>query len=163
MRNCRIRRKRIKKTTSYSDMDELLSHTEKGEVFTWGWKECVPSQVKVTRILAPEETEGDVSVKLNSAPIEEVSPHPQGTNSALDPLSLTDGKSSAEETIKRRKTSSASRELDSPSPVDETLSVPPCIVALDPGVKITSVAAGGRHTLVLSGNRGFEDFGRYII
>ncbi|KAG9147895.1 hypothetical protein Leryth_003489 [Lithospermum erythrorhizon] len=85
-----------------------------------------------------------------TALIKEVSPQSRGTTSTVDPLSLTDGKSSGEETIKRRKTSSASGEYDSSSPVDETLSVPPCIVTLDPGVKITSVAAGGRHTLVLS-------------
>ncbi|GAA0150428.1 guanyl-nucleotide exchange factor [Lithospermum erythrorhizon] len=124
--------------------------TEKGVVFTWGWKECVPSQVKLQRVSVPEELEGDISAKLNSALIKEVSPQSRGTTSTVDPLSLTDGKSSGEETIKRRKTSSASGEYDSSSPVDETLSVPPCIVTLDPGVKITSVAAGGRHTLVLS-------------
>lgn len=44
------------------------------------------------------------------------------------------------------------QELESPPPADESLSAPPCIVELDPGVKITSVAAGGRHTLALSGN-----------
>jgi hypothetical protein len=27
----------------------------------------------------------------------------------------------------------------------------PCLVTLNPGVRITSVSAGGRHTLVLSG------------
>ena len=34
---------------------------------------------------------------------------------------------------------------------DENVSVPPCLVPLHPGVKIVSVAAGGRHTLALSG------------
>ncbi|KAJ8532975.1 hypothetical protein K7X08_015864 [Anisodus acutangulus] len=50
----------------------------------------------------------------------------------------------------RRRIATAKHEHESPPPADESLSAPPCIVELDPGVKITSVAAGGRHTLALS-------------
>lgn len=34
---------------------------------------------------------------------------------------------------------------------DDILTALPCLVTLNPGVRITSVAAGGRHTLALSG------------
>lgn len=43
------------------------------------------------------------------------------------------------------------QEPDTLASIDESLSMPPCLVNLDPGVRITSVAAGGRHTLALSG------------
>lgn len=52
--------------------------------------------------------------------------------------------------MKRRKVATQP-ELETPMPADETLSMPPCLVNLNPGVRIMSVAAGGRHTLALSG------------
>ncbi|GMP57627.1 hypothetical protein CsSME_00021627 [Camellia sinensis var. sinensis] len=55
-----------------------------------------------------------------------------------------------EESVKRRRISSTKQEVESSTSTDETLSAPPCLVDLDPGVRITSVAAGGRHTLALS-------------
>jgi len=57
-----------------------------------------------------------------------------------------------EENTKRRKLSSAKQGPESSTSGDETLSASPCLVTLNSGVKITAVAAGGRHTLVLSGN-----------
>lgn len=52
--------------------------------------------------------------------------------------------------LKRRKVV-PQQDSEALTPADETLSMPPCPVSLDPGVRITSVAAGGRHTLALSG------------
>lgn len=58
--------------------------------------------------------------------------------------------------MKRRKITAAKPEFEIPMAVDESLSAPPSLVALDPGVKITAVAAGGRHTLALSGHMKYE-------
>lgn len=79
------------------------------------------------------------------------SPGSQGSKSAVGSVLHLDNKKTGEETPKRRKVSPFKQELESPPPADESLSAPPCLVALDPGIKITSVAAGGRHTLALSG------------
>lgn len=40
---------------------------------------------------------------------------------------------------------------ESPPAAEENVFSPPCLVNLDPGIKILTVAAGGRHTLTLSG------------
>lgn len=66
-------------------------------------------------------------------------------------MSQPEDKKPGEETVKRRKTTAAKQEFESSMPADESLSAPPSLVALGPGVKITAVAAGGRHTLALSG------------
>lgn len=63
-----------------------------------------------------------------------------------------DNKGGGEETAKRRRISSAKQAAVSSSSGDETLSALPCLVTLNPGVRIVAVAAGGRHTLALSGN-----------
>lgn len=57
-----------------------------------------------------------------------------------------------EESAKRRRLSSAKLGNESPTSGDESLSAPPCLVSLNTGVSIATVAAGGRHTLALSGN-----------
>lgn len=59
--------------------------------------------------------------------------------------------SSGEESTKRRKVSSAKQTAETPSSGDDILTAMPCLVTLNPGVRIASVAAGGRHTLALSG------------
>lgn len=59
--------------------------------------------------------------------------------------------SSGEESTKRRKVSSAKQTAEISSSGDDILTAMPCLVTLNPGVRITSVAAGGRHTLILSG------------
>ncbi|KAL0382043.1 UNVERIFIED_CONTAM: Wall-associated receptor kinase-like 20 [Sesamum calycinum] len=56
----------------------------------------------------------------------------------------------SDETTKRRRVSPGKQAAESSSSVDETLSAFPCLVTLNPGVRIASVAAGGRHTLALS-------------
>lgn len=66
-------------------------------------------------------------------------------------MSQPEDKKPGEETVKRRKTTAAKQELESPMPGEESLSATPSLIALDPGVKITAVATGGRHTLALSG------------
>jgi hypothetical protein len=57
-----------------------------------------------------------------------------------------------EDSTKRRRLSSAKQAQDSSTSNDENLSAPPCIVTFNTGLKISAVAAGGRHTLALSGN-----------
>jgi len=46
--------------------------------------------------------------------------------------------------------SSAKQTAETSSSSDDTTALP-CLVTLNPGVRIASVAAGGRHTLALSG------------
>lgn len=58
---------------------------------------------------------------------------------------------SGDETSKRRRVSTAKQVAESSQSGDETLSALPCLVTLNPGIRIMSVAAGGRHTLALSG------------
>jgi hypothetical protein len=64
----------------------------------------------------------------------------------------SENRGAAEEGIKRRKVASSSKhESESSTSSDETLSAPPCLVTFNTGVRIVKVAAGGRHTLALSG------------
>ncbi|KAJ4704613.1 ultraviolet-B receptor UVR8-like [Melia azedarach] len=127
-----------------------VSATETGEVYSWGWKECVPS-VKGPRDLASggsfhKETAG----KQSALSTEQVSPKSHSSNITGGTGSHPDSKKTGEEVVKRRKTSSARKETENPSCSDEFFTVSPCLVTLNPGVKITMVATGGRHTLVLS-------------
>lgn len=80
-----------------------------------------------------------------------VSPKSHSSNITGGTGSHPDSKKTGEEVVKRRKTSSARKETENPSCSDEFFTVSPCLVTLNPGVKITMVATGGRHTLVLSG------------
>lgn len=80
-----------------------------------------------------------------------VSPHPQGSRSKVGAAPGIETKG-VEDGAKRRRVSSAKQQAESSSTGDEGLSALPCLVALNPGVRIVSVAAGGRHTLALSGN-----------
>lgn len=80
-------------------------------------------------------------------------PKPPRSNSIGGMLSHVDNRKTAEGSTKKRRISSAKQELDTSSMSDdETFSATPCLVNLGPGVRISTVAAGGRHTLVLSGN-----------
>lgn len=80
-----------------------------------------------------------------------VSPRSQVSRSSGGTSSGTDGRGSGEEGSKRRRISSAKQTAESSSSGDENLSALPCLVTLNPGVRIATVAAGGRHTLALSG------------
>ncbi|KAK8950606.1 Ultraviolet-B receptor UVR8 [Platanthera guangdongensis] len=113
--------------------------TGNGEVFTWGWKECVPTG----KVIADHRAVGNLEDEKQCGSLnEQVSPN-SGT------IANYEGKSS-EESTKRRKLSSVKQGHESLSSGDDALATLPCIVALGAGVKITSVAAGGRHTLSLS-------------
>ncbi|KAL0333258.1 UNVERIFIED_CONTAM: Ultraviolet-B receptor UVR8 [Sesamum angustifolium] len=126
-----------------------VSVTDKGELYTWGWKECVPSG-KVPRCWTSMKTrEDETSTKQSSTITEPGSPQSHSTKSTSVSVSCQNDKSSGDETMKRRKVITQP-EYEASIPADETLSLPPCLVNLDPGVMIASVAAGGRHTLALS-------------
>ncbi|XP_022842708.1 uncharacterized protein LOC111366232 [Olea europaea var. sylvestris] len=95
------------------------------------------------------------SAKQSSTLTEQGSPQSQGPKPSVGSLSCSDDKNIEDESIKRRKVSTQ-EESEISIPAEETLSAPPCLVMLDPLVKITSVAAGGRHTLALSGHMKYE-------
>jgi len=76
-----------------------------------------------------------------------VSPGSQGSKSTGGTASSTGG----EERTKRRRISSTKQTAETSSSNDDTLTTLPRLVTLNPGVRIASVAAGGRHTLALSG------------
>ncbi|XP_010321436.1 ultraviolet-B receptor UVR8 isoform X2 [Solanum lycopersicum] len=101
--------------------------TETGEVYTWGWKECIPSGKFLGEQVVDKE--GSRS-KVGAAP-------------GIETRGGEDG-------AKRRRVSSVKQPAESSSSGDEGLSALPCLVTLNPGVRIVSVAAGGRHTLALS-------------
>ncbi|XP_055811129.1 ultraviolet-B receptor UVR8 isoform X2 [Solanum dulcamara] len=120
--------------------------TETGEVYTWGWKECIPSG----KFLGEAAVDKEVSDRHSSFPAQQVSPHSQGSRSKVGapPGIETRG---GEDGAKRRRVSSVKQPSESSSSGDEGLSALPCLVTLNPEVRIVSVAAGGRHTLALSG------------
>ncbi|KAK6929399.1 Regulator of chromosome condensation, RCC1 [Dillenia turbinata] len=124
--------------------------TESGEVYTWGWKECVPSGKVVGDLPSGGALDKDIFERQNSFLTEQVSPHSQSSRSSGATASAFDVKGGGEESTKRRRISSTKQTAESSSSGDETLSALPCLVTLNPGVRITTVAAGGRHTLALS-------------
>ncbi|KAB2034264.1 hypothetical protein ES319_D04G072800v1 [Gossypium barbadense] len=123
--------------------------TENGEVYTWGWKECIPSGKVFGDPSTGTSLEKDVFERQNSL-TEQVSPHSQSSRSSGETFSATNTKGVGEESTKRRRISSTKQSAESSSSGDETVSALPCLVALNPGVRIVTVAAGGRHTLALS-------------
>ncbi|KAM5560206.1 ultraviolet-B receptor UVR8 [Rosa sericea] len=129
-----------------------VSVTETGEVYTWGWKECVPSGKVFHDLAIMGSTEKDATTtrKLSSLPAEQGRSLSQGFNLSGETVSHLDSKRAGEEIAKRRKTSSAKLEPESSTAADELFIASPCLVTMGPGVRITTVAAGGRHTLALS-------------
>ena len=81
-----------------------------------------------------------------------VSSHLQASRSTGAVFSNIEARGGGTESSKRRRVSSAKLADESSSASDDTLSALPCLVTLNPGVRIASVSAGGRHTLALSGN-----------
>lgn len=79
-----------------------------------------------------------------------MSPRTQGSRTTGGGVSGTESKGGGEEGTKRRRMLSSKQAAESSSG-DEPLSALPCLVTLNPGVRIATVAAGGRHTLALSG------------
>ncbi|XP_040970104.1 RCC1 and BTB domain-containing protein 2 isoform X5 [Gossypium hirsutum] len=128
---------------------QCVAVTENGEVYTWGWKECIPSGKVFGDPSTGTSLEKDVFERQNSL-TEQVSPHSQSSRSSGETFSATNTKGVGEESTKRRRISSTKQSAESSSSGDETVSALPCLVALNPGVRIVTVAAGGRHTLALS-------------
>lgn len=124
--------------------------TDRGEVYTWGWKECVPSGKLSGDSPSGGGLEKDPFEQRSLLSTEQVSPRSQGTRHATGSGSAMDNEGAVEETAKRRKVSSPKQTAESSTAGEETLSASPCLVTFNPGVKISSVAAGGRHTLALS-------------
>ncbi|XXG66344.1 hypothetical protein AAC387_Pa05g3845 [Persea americana] len=125
-----------------------VASTVSGEVYTWGWKECVPSGKIIGDQPTGEGLEREILERQSGTMSEQVSPSSQ--------LSRSSGMASGheirggEESTKRRRLSSTKQAPESSASGDETLSALPCLVSLSPGVRIVMVAAGGRHTLALS-------------
>ncbi|KAK0591840.1 hypothetical protein LWI29_009095 [Acer saccharum] len=124
--------------------------TESGEIFTWGWKECIPSGKVFGDPSAGKSSEKDVVERQSPFLTEQVSPSSQGSRSSGGTLYGIDSRGSGEESSKRRRISAAKQAAESSSSGDENLSAFPCLVTLNPGIRIATVAAGGRHTLALS-------------
>ncbi|XP_022744996.1 ultraviolet-B receptor UVR8-like isoform X3 [Durio zibethinus] len=127
-----------------------VSVTDSGEVYTWGWKECVPSG-KVTRdLITGGSFQKDVVGKQSTFQPEQVSPKSRGASVSSGTASQTENRKAGEEIAKRRRISAVKEEHESLASGDEFFTLSPCLVTLGSGVRITSVAAGGRHTLALS-------------
>ncbi|XP_061343528.1 ultraviolet-B receptor UVR8-like isoform X2 [Gastrolobium bilobum] len=122
--------------------------TECGEVYTWGWKECIPCGKVFGEPSTGVCLEKDVPGKQSSLSTEQASPCSQGSRSTRGGTASNNG---GEESTKRRRVSSSKQTAESSSSSDDTLKALPCLVTLNPGTRIASVAAGGRHTLALSG------------
>ncbi|KAI8564107.1 hypothetical protein RHMOL_Rhmol03G0156600 [Rhododendron molle] len=153
-----------------------VAATEHGEVYTWGWKECIPSGKVFVDPSTGISLEKDVIERQSSFMTEQgnlaendsqkllsdlwtntgkvnfvtVSPRSQGSKPSGGPASSADSRGGGEESTKRRRMSSSKQAAEASTSGDDTLSALPCLVTLNPGVKIATVAAGGRHTLVLS-------------
>ncbi|XVF80076.1 hypothetical protein PTKIN_Ptkin15bG0041500 [Pterospermum kingtungense] len=80
-----------------------------------------------------------------------VSPKSRGLNVSGGTFSQTENRKAGNELAKRRRISTEKEEHESLPSGDEFFTLSPCLVTLGPGVRITSVAAGGCHTLALSG------------
>ncbi|KAK1320419.1 Ultraviolet-B receptor UVR8 [Acorus calamus] len=126
-----------------------VAATEKGEVYTWGWKECVPSGKVIGEQPTGVGMEKEVVERQSGVLSEQVSPRSQVSKTGSGSISSHTSKG-GEEGTKRRRLSTAKPSLESSTSGDEPLSAHPCLVTLNTGVRVTMVAAGGRHTLVLS-------------
>ncbi|ONM36451.1 regulator of chromosome condensation1 [Zea mays] len=81
---------------------------------------------------------------------DQVSPRSQVSRTSSGAASGPSESRGTDDSTKRRRLSSAKHGPESSTSSDESLSAPPCVVTFNTGVKIVSVAAGGRHTLALS-------------
>nr|BAE98367.1 regulator of chromosome condensation-like protein [Arabidopsis thaliana] len=118
--------------------------TENQQVYTWGWRECIPTG-RVFR-----QVDGDSCERNISFSTEQVSSSSQGKKSSGGTSSQVEGRGGGEPTKKRRISPSKQAAENSSQSDNIDLSALPCLVSLAPGVRIVSVAAGGRHTLALS-------------
>ncbi|KAM2625190.1 hypothetical protein TB1_032079 [Malus domestica] len=127
-----------------------VSVTENGELYTWGWKECVPSGNLIGDLGMVGRLQRDTTGNQSSLLVEQVNLVPQGFNLTSGTVSNLGSKRAGEDIAKRRKISSAKPESESSTGSEEFFTQSPCLVTLGPGVRITTVAAGGRHTLALT-------------
>ncbi|CAN1746829.1 Ultraviolet-B receptor UVR8 [Linum perenne] len=114
-----------------------VATTDIGEVYTWGWKECIPSGKTLGEPSTPKSSEIDASERHGSFVAKS-----SGGSSGGDTRGMDESK--------KRRRLSAKQAAESSSSGDDLQSAMPCLVTLNPGVRIVNVAAGGRHTLVLS-------------
>lgn len=63
----------------------------------------------------------------------------------------SDDRGGGDDNTKRRRVSAGKHATESSTSSEESHSALPCLVTLNVGVRIATVAAGGRHTLALSG------------
>ncbi|KAJ1286199.1 hypothetical protein BS78_03G334600 [Paspalum vaginatum] len=122
--------------------------TDEGEVYTWGWKECVPTG----RVVGDQSSVGTMEKDERQIAMatEQVSPRSQVSRTSSGAASGPSESRGTDDSTKRRRLSSAKHGPESSTSSDESLSAPPCVVTFNTGVKIVAVAAGGRHTLALS-------------
>ncbi|XP_023544144.1 ultraviolet-B receptor UVR8-like [Cucurbita pepo subsp. pepo] len=125
-----------------------VSVTEAGEVYTWGWSECIPSMKTLRDLAIGGAMLKDSTGKQTLPTTEQVESQDWNVVDRTD--SQLDNKRVGEETAKRRKINSVKEDAEVSSPGDELFTALPCLVNFGPGVKIAAVAAGGRHTLALS-------------
>lgn len=124
---------------------------------------------------ADETSPGSSSMSLQGSPQNNVVPTLAKANLSASPFKSTSGllvsskqtgrpshrnlicktsdNKGAEEVLKKRKVVSFEDggSPENPTASEDNVFAPPCVVNLDPGIRIRSVAAGGRHTLALSG------------
>ncbi|GLT92592.1 hypothetical protein SLE2022_104230 [Rubroshorea leprosula] len=124
--------------------------TDAGEVYTWGWKECVPCGNVSHDLVSSGSSQKDIVGKQNILPTEQVSPRSRGSNVSVGVVSQLENRKAGEEMTKKRRIAALKEESEGLTCGDELFTVSPYLVTLGPGVRITSVAAGGRHTLALS-------------
>ncbi|CAN0909565.1 hypothetical protein LINGRAHAP2_LOCUS25848, partial [Linum grandiflorum] len=124
-----------------------VASTDIGEVYTWGWKECIPSGKIFGEPSTPRISENDNSERHGQFVLEQVSTGPQVPKSGGG---SSDGDTRGVDESKKRRRISAKQTAESSSSGDDLQSALPCLVTLSPGVRIVNVAAGGRHTLALS-------------
>uniref|UniRef100_K3XGU2 RCC1-like domain-containing protein n=1 Tax=Setaria italica TaxID=4555 RepID=K3XGU2_SETIT len=123
--------------------------TDEGDVYTWGWKECVPTG----RVVGDQSSVGTMEKderQIAMATDQGVSPRSQVSRTSSGAASGPSESRGTDDSTKRRRLSSAKHGPESSTSSDESLSAPPCVVTFNTGVKIVAVAAGGRHTLALS-------------
>lgn len=80
-----------------------------------------------------------------------VSPPSQGSNAASGMTLQNENRKAGEESVKRRRVATAKDETEGLTSGGDFFATTPSLVNVGLGVRITSVATGGRHTLALSG------------
>ncbi|XP_010532771.1 PREDICTED: ultraviolet-B receptor UVR8 isoform X1 [Tarenaya hassleriana] len=124
--------------------------TNNQEVYTWGWKECIPTgRIFGDPSFMGGSVESDTYQRHISFSAEQVSPRSRGSKSSGGSSSPVENRG-GEAPSKKRRVSPAKHAAEGSSSGDSDLSALPCLISLPLGVRIVSVAAGGRHTLVLS-------------